>query len=81
MNDCIDRRTGDAETFLCDDANQAYRRARDADGWRRAYEAAVVVVRYLNRDQRRIKRGREWAEQAMDCLKNAAAAAGRKSDV
>ncbi|MCP4573235.1 MAG: hypothetical protein GY838_12850 [bacterium] len=74
MNDCIDRRTGSAEAFLCDDANQAYRRAHDEASWRRAHEAAMRVVSHLT-DQRKHARAVEWREQAMTAYWNAKRAA------
>lgn len=78
MKDCIDRRQGSAEAFLCDDANRAYRNATDEAGWQEAARRAMAVVEYLNRDETRVKHGKGWADQIMDCLARAAQAAQTK---
>jgi hypothetical protein len=78
MNDCIDRRTGSAEAFLCDDANQAYRRAHDKASWRRAHEAAMRVVGHFTECCQHA-RAVEWREQAATAYHNARRAATKEN--
>lgn len=74
MKDCIDRRTGSAEAFLCDDANRAYRRAHDEASWRRAHQAAMRVVSHFT-ELGQHTRAVEWREQAATAYQRARRAA------